>query len=84
MKSNNDNREHTFSIEMGSKNSLKSINLSEGTQDTVLIEGSLGALQEVVLHEDALLEVIGTQGILRLDMDKQTLESCIKKKEGKQ
>ena len=84
MKSNNNNREHTFSIEMESKNSLKSINLSEGTKETVLIEGNLGALQMVVLHEDALLEVIGIQGTLRLDMDKQTLESCIKKREGKQ
>ncbi len=76
-------REHTFSIEMESKNSLKSIKLSEGTQDSVLIEGSLGSLQEVALHDDALLEVRGTQGTLRLDMNKQTLESCLKKKEDK-
>ncbi len=70
---------------MESKNSLKHIKLSEGTQDNVLIEGSLGALQEVMLHEDALLEVKGTRGTLRLDMNRQTLESCLKeKKEAKQ
>jgi hypothetical protein len=74
--------EHTFSIEMESKDSLKHIKLSEGTQDNVLIEGSLGALQEVVLHEDALLEVKGTSGTLRLDMNRQTLESCLKKETG--
>ena len=83
MKRNMKERENTFSIEMESKNSLKNIKISEGTQDSVLIEGSLGTLQEVVLHEDALLEVSGTQGTLRIDMNRQALEGCLKKKVSK-
>lgn len=84
MKTNMKEREHTFSIEMESKNSLKNIKLSEGTQDNVLIEGTLGPLQEVVLHEDALLEVKGKQGTLRIDMSRQALEGCLNKKEVRQ
>ena len=70
--------ESTFSIEMESKNYLKNLQLTENTQDNVFIEGNLGAVEEVNLHEDIMLEVKGRRGTLRLDVDRRTLEECLK------
>ncbi len=76
--------EHTFSIEMGSKRSLKNIKLTEAAQDSVLIEGSLGELEEVKLHEDVMLEVRGANGTLRLDVNREELERCLRERTGRE
>ena len=73
--------EHTFSIEMGSKQSFKNVQLSEGTQGGVLIEGNLGKLEEITLHEDIMLEVQGVHGTLRLDIDRVELEGSLRKRD---
>jgi len=66
--------EHTFSIEMKSKNTLNQISLSNRSVEPVLIQGELGGLEGVYLLEDVTLEVRGTKGTLRLDISKEELE----------
>ena len=73
--------ECTFSIEMGSRRSLKNVKVSEGIQDSVLIEGNLGEFEEITLHEDIMLEIRGSSGTLRIDIDREGLEGCLRKKE---
>ncbi|TFG67115.1 MAG: hypothetical protein E4H25_07915 [Methanomassiliicoccus sp.] len=57
-----------FTAELKSKRALKSISLDNGTQDGVLIEGTLGTLIGARIQDGIVLEVIGTQGILRVDL----------------
>jgi hypothetical protein len=75
--------EHTFSIEMGSRRSLRNVTLSESSQEAVLIEGALGGIEEITLHEDIMLEIKGSNGTLRIDIDREGLEGCLRKKDAK-
>ena len=57
--------------------------MSSDLPDHVFFEGNLGELEEVSLIEDAVLEVRGENGVLRLDISKNELRRLIKgKKEG--
>ena len=67
--------ERTFSIELTSRGSLRSFMIGEDPKG-VLIEGSIGTLQELNLLEELILEVIGTYGTLRLDMGRGELEAA--------
>jgi hypothetical protein len=57
-----------FTAELKSKRALKSVSFDNGTQDGVLIEGTLGTLIGARFHDGIVLEVIGTLGILRVDL----------------
>ncbi len=59
---------HVFSVEMKSKNHVKSISISNEARDRVLFEGDLGDLEEVEFIEGGMLEVRGTHGILRVEL----------------
>jgi hypothetical protein len=65
--------EHSFSIEMKSRNSLSHISLSDRSSEPVLIQGELGGLEEVYLQEGVTLEVRGGKGTLRLDISREEL-----------
>jgi len=71
--------EHSFSIEMRSKGSLSHVSLSDRSAEPVLIQGELGALEEVCFHEGVTLEVRGEKGTLRLDINKEELETLLAK-----
>jgi hypothetical protein len=60
-------QQHTFSVELNSKSSLV-LDIPRGTDSPVLIEGTLGEAVQARLVEDAILEVSGPQGILRIDL----------------
>jgi len=72
--------EHAFSIEMKSKKHVKHISLSDESHEHVLFEGSLGKLEELSMVEDAVLEVKGTNGILRIDLSKDELRKMLSQK----
>jgi hypothetical protein len=65
---------HAFSIELKSKEFLKNVMISNRTGETVLIEGFLGELEELSLVEGAMLELRGSNGILRIDLKEEELE----------
>jgi len=72
--------ERFFSIELKSKSDLKNVTLTNGSQNSVLLEGSIGELLQAVFAEGTILEVIGQRGTLRINL----VESELKKqpKEG--
>jgi hypothetical protein len=75
--------EHSFSIEMDSRDSLSNISLSDKKVEGVLVEGELGKLVDVALIEDVTLEVRGEKGTLRLDLSKEEIGKLLHEKKGK-
>jgi len=65
---------HAFSIELKSKESLKNVMISNRTGETVLVEGFLGDLEEMSLVEGAMLELRGSNGVLRVDLKEEELQ----------
>ena len=61
-----------FSIELDSGNALKKVSVPNGKQ-RVLLEGTIGSLEHARFVEDAILELIGTDGVLRVDLSKEDL-----------
>ena len=71
-------REHAFSIELKSKELLRNVTIRNDIGENVLIEGYLGELKQVSL-EEALLEVRGSNGVIRLDLSTKTSLYQLKK-----
>ena len=57
-----------FSVELGSKRSLRKASIADGSSDDVLVEGTIGELLEAKFAEGIVLEVIGKEGTLRIDL----------------
>jgi hypothetical protein len=68
MESTIQNKERVFSVELTSKRDLKSITLANGFSDSVLVEGTIGELVHATFAEGIILEVVGKNGILRIDL----------------
>ena len=73
--------EHAFSIQMRSKSCVKSISISDEPHDLVLFEGNLGELIEFSHIEGDVLEIIGSNGVLRVSITLNQLREIIKKAE---
>jgi len=69
---------HAFSIELKSKEFLRNVMIANRTGETVLVEGFLGELEEVGLVEGAMLELRGSNGVLRIDLKKEELDRLLK------
>ena len=63
-----DENERFFSVELKSKVNLKNITLTNGGQENVLVEGSIGELLRAEFSEDVVLEVVGDKGVLRINL----------------
>lgn len=59
---------HVVSVEMKSKNHVKNITISNDAHDRVLFEGDLGKLEELAIIGGSMLEVRGTNGVLRIEL----------------
>jgi hypothetical protein len=68
MESKTNAKERVFSIELKSKRNLKNVTLTNGSSDGVLVEGTLGKLVRATFTEGVILEVIGENGVLRVDL----------------
>jgi hypothetical protein len=66
--------ECSFSIELKSKEYLKTISLVNGNHESVLVEGTIGQLQHAEFVECIVLEVTGTKGILRIDLSREHIQ----------
>ncbi len=64
--------ERVFSIELKSKGDVKNVSLDGNKK--VFIEGSLGSLKRARFLEDLVLEVIGSNGELRIDLSQKDLQ----------
>ncbi len=58
-----------FSVELKSKMHLKNVIITDGgTAENVIIEGVMGELVRACFAEGIILEVVGTNGVLRVDL----------------
>jgi hypothetical protein len=68
---------HMFSAELTSKNFVKRLSIPGDNDDKVLIEGFLGELKEIGFIEGIMLEIQGTNGILRIDLSQEELRKLL-------
>ena len=68
------NKERFFSVELKSKRHLKNVTLASGSTNTALIEGTLGELIQATFKEGLILEIIGTKGVLRIDLGENEIK----------
>ena len=74
MKSKTINKERVFSVELKSKRNLKNVTLTNGSSDSVLVEGTIGELVQATFVEGIILEVVGKKGILRIDLGEDEIK----------
>ena len=72
--------EHAFSVEIKSERYVKRMSFLDKETDHFFFEGFLGTLQNVSLVEGLMLEIVGINGILRVDITQQEIANCIKEK----
>ena len=66
-------KERAFSVELQSKKHLTSVSLTNGTTNSVLLEGNIGELVQATFKEGVILEVIGKNGTLRVDLEEMEI-----------
>jgi hypothetical protein len=62
-----------FSVELESGDDLLKVNIPNRSQ-RMMMEGTIGALKHAEFVEDAVLELVGTDGVLRVDLSRDDLE----------
>ena len=67
--------ERFFSIELNSKDKIKTVSITGIQKEAALIEGSIGRLIEAAFTEGVILEVIGSEGTLRLDLQSDEIKA---------
>jgi hypothetical protein len=77
-------RERGFSVEMASKEYVRSLIVSDESQGKVLFEGNLGELLTLEMVEEIVLQVKGTNGTLRVDLEEDEFKRMLEKKEGEE
>jgi len=70
---------HSFSVEIISKEYVRSISISDETRDRVLFEGNLGKLIDLSLEEGDVLEFTGENGIIRINITYEQIRSFFEK-----
>jgi hypothetical protein len=75
---------HMFSIELKSKESMKSFKLQNNDENSVIFEGFLGELASLSFTEGIMFEINGSNGSLRMDFSSKELESLLPKKKSNQ
>jgi hypothetical protein len=67
-----------FSVELKSKSDLKNVTLTNGSSDSVLLEGTIGELLQAKFAEGIILEVVGKNGVLRVDLGEEEIQKTPK------
>ena len=71
---------HEFSVELKSKEYVRSISLTDEGRGDVLLEGVLGELDELDIQEGTVLIIKGAHGTLMVDLTEDELRSMLAKK----
>ncbi len=72
------NKTRVFSVELKSKRNLKNVTLTNGSSDSVLLEGTIGELIQAKFAEGIILEIIGKDGVLRVDLSEEEIQKTPK------
>ena len=70
-------KDRVFSVELKSKRNLKNVTLTNGSSDSVLLEGTIGELVQATFAEGIILEVVGKNGVLRVDLGEDEIQKTI-------
>jgi len=62
---------------MRSKKHVRNISISDQAHDRVLFDGDLGRLLEVSIIECSALEMVGENGVLRIEIDEDVLQRVL-------
>ena len=62
-----------FSIELKSKSNLKNVALTNGSNEIVLVEGTIGQLERAEFAEGVILQIVGDKGVLRIDLSENEI-----------
>jgi hypothetical protein len=73
-------KENGFSVEMRSLKDIEKLSFSEDKRE-VLIEGTLGELEELGTFEEEVLILEGTKGTLRVDITIEDIRKIVSKEE---
>ena len=79
-RSNELETERFFSVELLSRESLKGISIS-GDEKNVLIEGTIGRLQRAGFAEGIVLEILGSKGVLRINLEDNEIRKAKEEKD---
>ena len=73
---------HSFSVQMNSAESVSGLVINR-KKNRIFIEGELGKIEEVEFIEEKVLTLMGENGVLRIDISRETLIEALspKKKE---
>lgn len=63
-----DRIERMFSIELRSAKALKNASFVHGSDGEIQIDGTLGTLKSVSFADGIVLEIVGSEGTLQLDL----------------
>ena len=75
-------KENGFSVEVRSFENIEALSFSEVNRG-VLIEGTLGELEELEMFDEAVLVLIGTKGTLRVDLTTDDIKMILPEEEKK-
>jgi hypothetical protein len=81
MESKTNRKERGFSVELKLKRNLKNVTLTNGSSDSVLVEGTIGELVQATFAEGIILEVVGKNGILRIDLGENEIKKTTDKEQ---
>jgi len=65
--------ERVFSVDLKSRNGVKTASLDDRKGSGVTIEGTLGVLERASFLDGTVLEIAGTMGVLRVDLQREEL-----------
>jgi hypothetical protein len=65
--------ERSFSIELKTKQNLKNVALNSNSAENVLIDGTIGKLENAGFVSEDILEIVGSTGTLRINIAKQEI-----------
>ena len=66
-------KERSFSVELKTKQNLRNVALNNGVTENVLIEGTIGEFSGASFVAEDILEVVGSEGVLRVNVAKQEI-----------
>ena len=71
-----------FSVEMISKEHVRTISVSDKGREGVLFEGFLGELEDLEMMDGLVLSMRGSYGVLMVDLTEEELRMMLSKKPG--
>ena len=72
---------HAFSVELKSKDFLKSLTISKKSHESVLFEGVLGELVSICFIEGVMLKIEATHGTFSIELSEDELDIYLKSSE---